>query len=118
MRKITGNHFKVLSAPVREEILIRAGAIGRFDPAEASAVEAASRLTCPLLIVHGRIDAVVPYKQGLAVFNAAPEPKKLITLAPASHATIMLGREKWFAEKLDALSRGALWQQASWQDRR
>ncbi len=104
LREITNNHFKVLSEPMREEILIRAGVIGRFDPAEASAVAAASRLTCPLLVVHGRIDAVVPYKQGLAVFSAAPEPKKLITLAPAGHATIMLGREKWFAQKLDALA--------------
>jgi fermentation-respiration switch protein FrsA (DUF1100 family) len=39
----------------------------------------------PLLIVHGDADEVVPYEQGKSLYEAANEPKKLITAKGAKH---------------------------------
>jgi fermentation-respiration switch protein FrsA (DUF1100 family) len=39
----------------------------------------------PLLLSHGDADKVVPYKQGLALYEAAPGPKKLITVPGGKH---------------------------------
>jgi uncharacterized protein len=39
----------------------------------------------PLLITHGDADEVVPYKQGQALFEAAPGPKKFITAQGGKH---------------------------------
>jgi fermentation-respiration switch protein FrsA (DUF1100 family) len=39
----------------------------------------------PLLVSHGEADEVIPYKQGLALYEAAPGPKRLITAKGAKH---------------------------------
>lgn len=39
----------------------------------------------PLLIVHGDADEVVPYAHGQALYDAAHEPKKLVTAKGAKH---------------------------------
>ena len=39
----------------------------------------------PLLIVHGDADEVVPYDHGQALYEAAHEPKKLVTAKGAKH---------------------------------
>src|SRR5262249_53535255 len=39
----------------------------------------------PLLISHGDADEVVPYAQGQALYDAAPGPKKLITVHGGKH---------------------------------
>ncbi len=39
----------------------------------------------PLIIVHGTKDSIVPYAQGKALFDAAPEPKSLITIQGGDH---------------------------------
>jgi len=39
----------------------------------------------PLLVSHGDADEVIPYKQGLALFRAANEPKRLITVSGGKH---------------------------------
>jgi fermentation-respiration switch protein FrsA (DUF1100 family) len=40
---------------------------------------------CPLLIVHSDEDELIPYSHALALFTAAPEPKRLLTIH-GSHA--------------------------------
>lgn len=40
----------------------------------------------PLLLSHGNADEVIPYQQGLALYQAAPGPKKLITVQGGKHA--------------------------------
>ncbi len=37
-------------------------------------------VTCPVLVVHSRDDEIVPYRHGEAIFEAAPEPRSLLTL--------------------------------------
>ena len=43
------------------------------------------RLQAPLLVIHGEADEVVPFAQGRAVFDAAPEPKTFVTLRGSRH---------------------------------
>jgi len=42
-------------------------------------------LRAPLLVIHGETDEVVPFAQGRAVFEAAPEPKTFVTLRGSRH---------------------------------
>jgi uncharacterized protein len=39
----------------------------------------------PLLMSHGDADEVVPYKQGQALYEAAPGPKRLVTVSGGKH---------------------------------
>ena len=37
-------------------------------------------INCPVLVVHSRDDEIVPYRHGEAIFDAANEPRSLLTL--------------------------------------
>jgi fermentation-respiration switch protein FrsA (DUF1100 family) len=39
----------------------------------------------PLLLSHGDSDEVIPYSQGQALFEAAPGPKRMVTIAGGKH---------------------------------
>ncbi len=39
----------------------------------------------PILVIHGTSDNVIPYSQGVSIFNLSKEPKTLITLLGAGH---------------------------------
>ena len=57
-----------------------------------------ARVRCPVLVIHGDCDEVVPYAQGRRVFDAAPEPKSLLTVAGAHHNdTYLVAGEPYFA---------------------
>ena len=49
------------------------------------------RINAPLAVVHARGDPVVPYALGNALFEAAPEPKRLFTLDAALHEGAIMG---------------------------
>ena len=63
LKAIAGFHYPWLPT----SLLLRS----RFDNLANARV-----LRCPLLVAHGRRDEVVPFAQGRAVFDAAPEPKR------------------------------------------
>lgn len=44
-----------------------------------------SSINVPLLILHGKKDTLVPFVQGLTLFNQANEPKRLIALENKGH---------------------------------
>jgi fermentation-respiration switch protein FrsA (DUF1100 family) len=46
------------------------------------------RVRAPVLVLHGDADEVVPYRQGRAVFDAAPEPKVFAPIPGARHNDI------------------------------
>jgi len=52
-------------------------------------------LECPLLLMHGDQDQIVPVAQGQALFEAAPEPKRLRLFPGAGHNDLLglWGRE-------------------------
>ncbi len=45
-----------------------------------------NKVTCPVLIGHGTRDQIVPYREGLALFKLAKEPKEFITVEGGGHA--------------------------------
>ena len=48
-------------------------------------LERIRRLRAPLLILHGDADDIVPLEHGRALFDAAPEPRRLHVVAAAGH---------------------------------
>ena len=86
-----------------EEIVAEAGRIGDFDPDEASAVGAAPKLNCPILLVHGLINPTVPMAHSEEILAAAPEPKELVV--PAAEQFIMPAiLEDWIADRMAELA--------------
>lgn len=40
---------------------------------------------CPVLVMHGRMDKVIPFRHGQALYDTAPEPKMALWLDTAGH---------------------------------
>ena len=55
-----------------------------------------SAIHCPVLVTHGYPDDTIPTSQGLALYAAAPEPKKLILVPGAGHNVCGSGGEGYF----------------------
>jgi len=81
-----------------------AGEIADFDPDDASAVDAARELKCPLILVHGSLDLIISHSHSERIHAAARGPKKLISLFLANHTTVQVGRNAWIVEQLAALT--------------
>jgi fermentation-respiration switch protein FrsA (DUF1100 family) len=43
-------------------------------------------LQVPVLVIHGKLDAKVPFAMGKQLYAAAPEPKKLLLIERGGHA--------------------------------
>lgn len=43
------------------------------------------RIRCPVLVMHGQLDRIVPFSHGQALYEAAPEPKMSLWLTEAGH---------------------------------
>jgi fermentation-respiration switch protein FrsA (DUF1100 family) len=73
---------------------------------------------CPLLMVHGRRDQIVPFEQGRRLFDAAPPKsesgiaKRFVEFSEADHNDIMeTSRETWMqalGHFLDDIRSGAV----------
>lgn len=44
-----------------------------------------NRVTCPVLVMHGEADEVIPFHHGQSLFAAAPEPKRSFWVPGARH---------------------------------
>jgi uncharacterized protein len=65
-------------------------------------------LEAPLLVLHGERDEVVPVSHGRALFDAAPDPKRIEVFQGLGHDDIVpLARED-YAESIASWARGAL----------
>jgi fermentation-respiration switch protein FrsA (DUF1100 family) len=61
-------------------------------------VEKVKKNKCPLLVLHGDQDDIVPFAQGRKVFEAAPEPKAFYVISGARHNdTYLVGGRSYFA---------------------
>ena len=69
------------------------------------------RVHCPVLIIHGDRDAVIPFWHGHALYDAAPEPKRFIAVPGADHNDLeyVAGEDffRWLREFADSLPRSA-----------
>ncbi|MBU1155444.1 MAG: alpha/beta hydrolase [Proteobacteria bacterium] len=65
---------------------------GRFN-----SLGRAPQVSCPVLMLHGDADQVVPYRLGQELYEALPQPKRFITLQGAGHNdTYMVGGTAYF----------------------
>lgn len=46
------------------------------------------RVRCPVLVMHGTADLVIPFSHGEALFAAAPEPKRTLWVENAGHCQV------------------------------
>jgi fermentation-respiration switch protein FrsA (DUF1100 family) len=46
------------------------------------------KIHVPVLMLHGQLDEIVPYSQGLTLFNAANQPKKWIDFPTKGHQNL------------------------------
>ncbi len=97
-----------------DAVVDRAGALADFDVDATSAADAARRLTCPLLVVHGTFDAIVPTWHGRRVYAATAGPKRLECIRGLGHALIMTGRADWIADQVDAMAAGRFVAKGTW----
>lgn len=66
--------------------LVTEGAAAKgFDPDKADTLSAIQQLEAPVLIIHGKGDAIVPVEHGRRLFEAANGPCELVELDWAGH---------------------------------
>ncbi|MFQ5457234.1 MAG: alpha/beta hydrolase, partial [Myxococcota bacterium] len=59
-------------------------------------LEKIPKITCPLLVLHGEHDEIIPFEQGLRIYEAAPEPKTFFRIKDAGHNdTYLAGGEPY-----------------------
>ncbi len=88
-----------------DEVVRRCARVADFDPNEASSVQHADEIDCPLLLVRGLGDITVPLEDIQAVLQAAQGPKQLKTL---DLMTVFVYGEDWLAERVVDLQQNGL----------
>ncbi len=81
-----------------------AGEMADFDPDDASALDAAGKLKCPLVLVHGRLDIIVPHSHSERIYAAASGPRKLISRPLLNHTTVQIGQNGWIVKQMANLA--------------
>ncbi|EYF04800.1 alpha/beta hydrolase [Chondromyces apiculatus] len=61
-------------------------------------IDKIGQVGCPVLVIHGRRDRVVPFKHGEALFASAPEPKRALWVDEAGHNDVMFVDERRYDE--------------------
>lgn len=90
-------------------VLARAGKMAGFDPSKASPMAAIRNTTAPLLLLHGKLDAKIPYTHSEAIRRVADARSRLILLENEDHDSIMQDRNgilshetvHWFKQWLE-----------------
>ncbi|MDP3939637.1 MAG: alpha/beta hydrolase [Deltaproteobacteria bacterium] len=59
--------------------------LGIFLSTRYENLEKIPRIDCPLLVMHGEHDEIIPFEQGLRLYEAAPEPKTFFRIRHAGH---------------------------------
>jgi fermentation-respiration switch protein FrsA (DUF1100 family) len=66
---------------------------------------------CPLLVIHGDEDALIPFEEGRALYDAAGEPKELLVVKGAGHNDVSMrageGYGAFIRRWLDGLQMGS-----------
>lgn len=58
------------------------------------------QVRCPVLVMHGRRDGVIPFSHGVRLYARAPEPKRCLWLDDVGHNSFPGGREAEFRAAL------------------
>ena len=66
-------------------------------PVKYDSLSKIDQLRMPLLVIHGERDELIPFSEGRALFEAAPEPKAWYPIRGAGHNdTYLVGGETYF----------------------
>ncbi len=87
-KEILQTVIKQMKLPVKPMyffVRLSARIFGRFDPEEASAVEAMKKCKVPVLLIHGDDDRFVPCQMSYANYEACMSKKKLVIIEGAGH---------------------------------
>jgi len=68
-------------------------------------MEKIQRINCPLLIIHGERDSIIPIGVGRDLFEAAKAPKKWFPMPGADHNDLPWIGGTAYLEKIDAFLR-------------
>lgn len=52
-------------------------------------------ISCPVLVIHSRADEIIPFSHGLALFAAAPEPKRLLVIQGRHNDGFLISAEQY-----------------------
>lgn len=77
-----------------------------FVPDAYPSLRRVRALKCPLLVLHGDRDGIVPLSHGQALFDAAPEPKRLRVFRGAGHNDLIAFAGRDYAEAIASWARG------------
>jgi fermentation-respiration switch protein FrsA (DUF1100 family) len=66
-----------------------------------------AEVKAPVLIIHSREDDIVPYAHGERLYQAAPEPKQLLTLRGGHNDAFVFVRDEWVRALDEFLARHA-----------
>lgn len=64
------------------------GELARAMVTRLSSVTRISRVKCPVLVIHGTADSLIPVEMGRELFRAAPEPRWLWLVEGAEHNNV------------------------------
>jgi uncharacterized protein len=57
---------------------------------------------CPVMVIHGDADELIPVGEGMDLFNAAPEPKELFLVRGAGHNDVSMVAGPGYAHRITA----------------
>ena len=81
--------------------------VGPFLRTRYDSLAKIGKISAPLLMIHSRDDEIVPYQEGMMLYEAASQPKRLYSISGASHNNTHIrgGEGYWQAleEFLDSL---------------
>lgn len=106
IESICRKDFPLLGDEDVRKTLARAGEMGKFDPADASALKAIAKVKCPVLLVHGKFDMTVPHAHSEALLAAAGGPKELDSQPLLNHISIHFGRWGEMVKGIEKLASG------------
>jgi abhydrolase domain-containing protein 17 len=61
-------------------------------------------VSCPVLVMHGRMDKVIPFQHGRILYDTAPEPKMALWLDTAGHNDLAYAAGEKLRETLNRFS--------------
>ncbi|MEZ5361489.1 MAG: alpha/beta hydrolase [Bryobacterales bacterium] len=96
----------VLEAPFPSRSAVAALVVPFLGPLVARGFETARKIPsvrCPVLVIHGTADAVIPFEMGRRVFEAANEPKTFWRVPGARHVDPEIARSEEFRERMGDL---------------
>lgn len=63
-------------------------------------IDKIKQVNCPVLVIHGKADEIIPFSHGQNLFAAAPEPKRSLWVDEAGHNDLMWVVGEEYAEIL------------------